>query len=299
MSDNKASIVTNSWGEPTFLVDRRRRSTRRSTRTRGRVRVGVQAGRRAGDRLLLLLGRRRRRPRRRGASSTPTIRPATLGDLGRRDVARHRTKNRAFETGWGTAKFRLALTVSLDAVGPFLYGAGGGFSQVFDRPWYQNGVVPDTQAAAPSRTSRMDADRRPACSSARRRTSRCEPFGPAGIHYGEYRIGGTSLSSRSSRAAGRAQGPEAVGFANPLIYHLASRPTRRSTTSTPQGDAGNVRVPTTPTGSTPTTALFSVRTFDQDSSLKTTRGWDDVTGVGARRRSTSTRSPGAGKAQAR
>jgi hypothetical protein len=46
-------------------------------------------------------------------------------------------------------------------------------------------------------------------------------------------------------------------------------------------DAGNVRV-VSATGVDPTDGLlYSVRTFDQDSSLTLARGWDDVTGIGS------------------
>ena len=57
--DNKASIVTNSWGEPTLRRHRTGRSTHDRSGSRRRVRVGVQARCRPGDRLLLLLGRQR------------------------------------------------------------------------------------------------------------------------------------------------------------------------------------------------------------------------------------------------
>ncbi len=69
-------------------------------------------------------------------------------------------------------------------------------------------------------------------------------FGPAGVHYGEYRIGGTSLASplfAGAQAVAQANGGgRRIGFANPLIYFLARSPAEFYDV-TPQGDPGNVR----------------------------------------------------------
>ena len=66
-------------------------------------------------------------------------------------------------------------------------------------------------------------------------------FGPAGVHYGEYRIGGTSLASPLfAGVEAVAQGTHRrIGFANPRIYSLAHSGVFFDVT--PQGDAGNVR----------------------------------------------------------
>ena len=57
---------------------------------------------------------------------------------------------------------------------------------------------------------------------------------PDGIHYGEYRIGGTSLSSPLfagvQALAAQAAGGR-LGFANPTIYALPKRRRGRSRTS--------------------------------------------------------------------
>ena len=50
---------------------------------------------------------------------------------------------------------------------------------------------------------------------------------------------------------------------------------------TPQGDAGNVRADYVNAMNADGGYRYTVRTFDDDSSLKTERGWDDVTGVGS------------------
>ena len=138
-----ASIVTNSWGEPTFGSSIGGPSRRDRRRARQRLRVGLHAGRRAGDRLLLLLRRRRRRPRRPGGSSTRTTRPATPGSP---PSAARRSRS---TTGQPRLRDRLGHRAlqprgERQGLGParqFLYGAGGGYSQVFERPCSQDGIV--------------------------------------------------------------------------------------------------------------------------------------------------------------
>ena len=72
----------------------------------------------------------------------------------------------------------------------FLYGAGGGFSQLFNRPSYQNGVVPSSLPAGRAVPDvAMDAD-----PTTGMLVGETQEF-PDGNHYGEYRIGGTSLAS--------------------------------------------------------------------------------------------------------
>ena len=150
---------------------------------------------------------------------------------------------RTFDTGWGTKKYSLSADgKSWTPVG-FLYGSGGGFSSLFNRPDYQNKTVPAGTAprAARCRTSPRTRTRRPACWSARRRRSR------AACAYGEYRIGGTSLASPlmagflavTAQAAGTRQ-----GFINPKLYKTAKNKPGQLLTDVagnPVRDAGNVR----------------------------------------------------------
>ena len=106
---------------------------------------------------------------------------------------------------------------------------------------------------------------------------------PDGTYYGEYRIGGTSLASplfagmtalASQHAGGR------LGFLNPTLYAKAGSSVFTDIKGAPK-DPGNVRVDyvnqVDPSGG----LAYSVRTFNQDSSLVTAPGWDDVTGLGA------------------
>ena len=72
-----------------------------------------------------------------------------------------------------------------------------------------------------------------------------------------------------------------IGFANPLIYSLARSRNNPYYDVTPQGDQGNVRSDFVNGLNASDGLRYTVRTFDQDSSLTTGPGWDDVTGVGA------------------
>ena len=144
--------------------------------------------------------------------------------VGGTSIAIGKDNTRLWETGWGTALYALKPTNGKSWVNPgaFHGGAGGGISQVFGRPWYQDGVVPDAKGRAVPDIA-MDAD--PTTGMLVGETQNfplASAFGPAGIHYGEYRIGGTSLALAAvRRGAGRRAGLGRIGFANPK--HLPPR----------------------------------------------------------------------------
>jgi subtilase family serine protease len=103
---------------------------------------------------------------------------------------------------------------------------------------------------------------------------------PDGVRYGEYRIGGTSLASPLLAGMGALAVQKAgsgLGFLNPLFY---AAPPSQITDVKPAKDLGVVRVDYA-NGVDPSGGLvYSVRTFNQDSSLVTKTGWDTVTGLG-------------------
>ena len=107
VADNKASIVTNSWGEPTFVVidgqvadDRPRDSSRPTSRSSSRAPLeGIGFNFSSGDDGDELAA---------WGYAIRTCRRATLGHpVGGTSLAIDRRSNRAFETGWGTAKCAL------------------------------------------------------------------------------------------------------------------------------------------------------------------------------------------------
>jgi subtilase family serine protease len=188
-----------------------------------------------------------------------------------------------FQTGWGTNKW----TLSGNAwSGPtWLYGAGGGYSSLFNRPAYQNGVVPANGSDAAYRAEpdvAMDADPNTGMLIGE---TQLFPNGPA---YGEFRIGGTSLASPlmagfqalSNQHAG---GPQ--GFLNPAIYAAAkSDPSEFLDVKGKPADAGVVRPDFANGVDASGGIVYSVRTFNQDSGLDgngaVQPGWDEVTGIG-------------------
>ena len=183
------------------------------------------------------------------------------------------------QTGWGTQKYSLSADgKSWKSVG-FLYGAGGGYSALFNRPDYQNGVVPDD--APPARAVPdvgLDAD-----PTTGMLVGETQTF-PNGVRYGECRIGGTSLASplfAGMTALTLQNAGGGIGLLNPTIYSQVGSGTFTDVTSAGLKDLGNVRPDYANGVDASGGILYSVRTFNQDSSLKVTKGWDDVTGVGA------------------
>ncbi|MDQ1538903.1 MAG: hypothetical protein QOE58_3296, partial [Actinomycetota bacterium] len=183
-----------------------------------------------------------------------------------------------FQTGWGTKRHDLNTAQTGWNFNSFLYGAGGGVSALFNRPAYQNGVVatsfgngravPDVGLDADPTTGML--------------IGQTQTF-PDGVRYGEFRIGGTSLASplfagMTSLLLQHAGG--GLGLLNPTIYGQAGTGTFTDVKGAP-ADAGNVRVDYINNVSPAEGLRYTVRTFNQDSSLRITKGWDDVTGVGS------------------
>ena len=293
VNDDAASIVSNSWGEPTFVVidgvlyttvDAGLVQAYESVFQQGAL-EGIGFNFSSGDN---------------GDESAawgfihpdwPTEDP-WVTSVGGTSLAIDSSGNRSFETGWGTSQWSLAGNSWINTV-PFLYGAGGGYvdptlmfeatGDPFLEPWYQ------VAAGVPSQTGGrsvpdvgMDGDPNTGMMIGETQDfAAASIWGPPGVHYGEYRVGGTSLSSplfAGIEAVAQGVRPR-LGFANPRLYGLAHTGVYYDVT--PQGDAGNVRS-NYANGYNPATGnVYSVRTFDQDSSLTTGPGWDDVTGLGS------------------
>jgi len=178
-----------------------------------------------------------------------------------------------WETGWGTEKYSLSADgTSWDPLG-FLYGAGGGESSLFGQPAYQAGITPAGARGVPDVA--LDAD-----PTTGMLVGETQTF-PDGVQYDQYRIGGTSLASplfagMTALAFQHAEG--GVGLLNPTIY---AHPSAFTDVSGPGPDSGNIRVDFANDVDASGGLLYSVRTFDQDSSLTVGPGWDDVTGLGS------------------
>jgi subtilase family serine protease len=181
--------------------------------------------------------------------------------------------NLLWSTGWGTEKYSLSSDGTTWNPLGFLYGAGGGTSAIFDRPAYQDGVVSDSHRQNPDVA--MDAD-----PTTGMLVGETQKFPKGVIAYDEYRIGGTSLASplfagMTALALQHAGSP--AGLLNPVIY--ANTGAFTDVAGSPP-DAGNVRADYANSVDASAGIVYSVRTFNQDSSLEVTPGYDLVTGLG-------------------
>jgi subtilase family serine protease len=195
------------------------------------------------------------------------------------------SNNYLFETGWGTTKSSWTGTAwSPAAPGAWVYGAGGGVSQLFAEPSYQDGVVPSAVFTAQGRTGRAVPDiSAVADPNTGYLVGETQTFPDGSVKYGEYRIGGTSLASPlvagvmalANQAAGHS-----LGFVNPLLYSLAGTSAFKDATS-PSSTIAMVRSDYLNSVDASGGLAYSLRTVNQTQSLVTTAGWDDVTGVGS------------------
>jgi subtilase family serine protease len=197
-----------------------------------------------------------------------------------------------FETGWSTGVSSLAGGAwDPPFPGDYLYGGGGGTSVAFDQPAYQAGVVPasiadhrgNTTSSTPGRAvPDVSAVGDPNTGMLVGQTQTF-PTGPNRKRYGEYRIGGTSLSSPlfagmmalADQAAGHRH-----GFANPLFYRQAGTTTFHDVK--PDGvKRGVVRNDYANSVDASDGISTTLRSLDFKTTISTRPGYDDVTGVGS------------------
>jgi subtilase family serine protease len=182
------------------------------------------------------------------------------------------SNTRAIETGWGTSNYNCNTTTLVCSRTGWLYGAGGGVSQIFGKPWYQSALsasgraVPDVAALADPQTGFL--------------VGQTQSF-PDGRYYDEFRLGGTSLASPifaglmalADQAAGAPH-----GFANPLFYANAGEFYDVLSVKTAVARRNYVNGVDSSDGT-----VDRLRTFDDYSgspSQHTGAGWDNVTGLG-------------------
>jgi len=194
--------------------------------------------------------------------------------VGGTSLAVGQSNDRLFETGWGTASYGCNTTTLACTRLGWTSGAGGGYSVLFPRPWYQDGFVnnpgrgvPDIGALADPQTGYL--------------VGQTQTF-PDGVYYDEYRIGGTSLSTpimAGLMALADQQAGTPFGFANPAFYANAGQFTDILSIKTAVARRNYVNGVDASNG----TADF-LRTFDDYSGSPTQHtgpGWDNVTGLGS------------------
>ncbi len=189
-----------------------------------------------------------------------------------------------FETGWSTASAKLVNGQWTPTPPAYLYGGGGGTSDLFKQPGYQKGVVPTSiseySSATPHRAVpdvAMDADPNTGFLIGETQT-----FPSGSAKYSEYRLGGTSLASPlfagitavADQGAGRA-----LGFLNPLLYKLAGSSAFHDIVA-PAKTLGVVRVNYVNSVDATGGLSYFLRTLGTPASIFARPGYDDVTGVG-------------------
>jgi subtilase family serine protease len=187
-----------------------------------------------------------------------------------------------FETGWATGLSALGpfkLGWKPTPPGDFLYGAGGGVSSVFAQPAYQAGVVPASVTTKRRAIPDVAADGDPNTGML---VGETQTFPDGAVRYGEYRLGGTSLSSplfAGIMALADQRAGHALGFVNPRLYQLKGTAALRDVVpATPRAVVRNDYVNTVDASDGVKTTL---RTLDDEAqTLHTAAGWDTITGLG-------------------
>jgi len=197
--------------------------------------------------------------------------------------------NYLFETGWGTTSSTLTGGAwSPVPPGDYLYGSGGGTSQLFGEPWYQRRVVPSaiSRYFSPTKPGRavpdvaMDGD-----PTTGMLVGETQTWLDGSVSYDTYRIGGTSVSCplfAGLMALADQRAHHAHGFVNPLLYSLSGSRAFRDIVDPPTTMAA-VRVDFANGESATDGTVVSLRTMDQTGTLHTIPGYDDVTGMGSPR----------------
>jgi subtilase family serine protease len=180
---------------------------------------------------------------------------------------------RVVETGWGTSTYDCDTTTFVCTRANWLYGSGGGVSQLFAKPSYQAALsisgrgVPDVSMLGDPQTGML--------------IGQTQTF-PDGVYYDEYRVAGTSLSSplfAGLMALADQKKGSPHGFANPVFYanpgafydvlSVKTAVARRNYANSVDASDGTADL---------------LRTFDDYSgspTQHTNTGWDNVTGLGS------------------
>jgi subtilase family serine protease len=190
-----------------------------------------------------------------------------------------------WETGWSNSYSMLTKGKWTPAPpGTYNSGAGGGTSKLFGQPFYQKGRVPTSISEYySSRPHRAVPDvAMPADPNTGMLVGETQVF-PNGTHYGEYRIGGTSLAS-PLMAGVMAVADDAAGFAhgfiNPALYQLLGTGALHDVR--PLGHPiAEVRTDYVNGVNNAQGKFWRLRTAGIPTTIFTRPGYDDVTGVGS------------------
>jgi subtilase family serine protease len=189
-----------------------------------------------------------------------------------------------FQDGWSNSYSDLSGGAWSPAPpGNYSSGSGGGTSQLFAQPFYQQGHVPTSISeyfgSTPMRA--VPDISMPGDPNTGLRIGETQVF-PNGTYYDEYRLGGTSLSSpllAGVLADAVQYSGHALGLINPLIY--ADENTPAITDVRPQsGPEATVRIDFANFLNSSAGYLTRLQTIGVPTTIWTRQGYDDVTGVG-------------------
>jgi subtilase family serine protease len=188
---------------------------------------------------------------------------------------------RTFETGWETGKSALDNGAYGDLT--FNGGAGGGTSRLFEEPFYQKGIVPDALAQQNQTGGKRGRVVPDVSALADPNTGfligQTQTFSD-GVYYDQFRLGGTSLACPlMAGIVAVADDLDHVhhGFINPALYKSSG-----AVSDVKHVDAAVERVDFANSENADDGLLVSARTLDYgDLTIHTTRGYDNVTGVGS------------------
>jgi subtilase family serine protease len=217
----------------------------------------------------------------------------------------NRRNHYAGEVYWGTDKITPnSKGTSWKLSTATAYGSGGGgVSTSYPEPSWQKRVVPHRLAThggvSPGRVEpdvSMDAD-----STTGFRMGQTETFANGKTHYGEYRIGGTSLScplfsglvalavQRHDRSTGKGHSATGLGLITPTLYkashgrraeHRIFHDPRRAPLRHHLSTIANVRPDHKDATNPKSPETYSLRSLGNLSTLHALRGYDDSTGLG-------------------
>jgi subtilase family serine protease len=198
-----------------------------------------------------------------------------------------------WETGWGDVAYPQSGSSWDTAAGKFQGGGGGGNSVYFPQPSYQKGVVPDSLAtAATGKANREEPDVSMLADpltgltvgettgkvTATTAADGGVNFTMTGGKYSEQPVGGTSLASplfSGMEALSVQSSGSPLGYANPVLYHLNGTSQFHDVVPNPVGGHEPSFLAQNDSG------VLLLVALNKDSSLKTAKGYDDVTGLGS------------------
>jgi subtilase family serine protease len=212
------------------------------------------------------------------------------------EVGKH--GQRTGETYWGTLKAPVKKG-AWDVKGKIFNGAGGGgVSTAFAEPSWQQGVVPQSEATygGLARAGRVVPDvSMVADSTTGLAIGLTEHYADGTDHYGEFRIGGTSLScplfsALLALAVGKAG--HGLGLINPTLYSKAGTPAglhklfydpTAITRAHGESTLANVRPDYAATDNPKSQVSYTLRLLGNVGTLHARPGYDDSTGLGSPR----------------